>query len=166
MHTVQGLHRKGSRLSKLPVGDLDLIASSDVFAPGDTQIKGGRVLGTTPLRGAAIDVDPTVLVIRAPQHQPRTIRIRRGRQPVRLRTVALERLAPATLQLTVLSSGGSPVPAHIVLDGKAVGEAPLVLRQLAPGHHVVEARREGVGRARRSLKLEPGQTYRVALRLK
>jgi hypothetical protein len=78
--------------------------------------------------------------------------------------VALERLAPATLQLTVLV-GDTPVPAQISLDGKAVGEAPLVLKEVEPGPHVVEARRQGLGSVKRPVVLKPGQTHRLSLRL-
>ena len=66
---------------------------------------------------------------------------------------------PATLRVGTL-----PAAADVYLDGKKVGQSPLVLRGIKPGRHLLELRKGGK-RKRLRLKLRAGQQKTVSLKL-
>ena len=70
------------------------------------------------------------------------------------------RLVPARLNVGTL-----PAAADIYLDGKKVGQSPLVLRQIKPGRHLLEVRKGGQ-RKRVVINLRPGQQKTVSVVLK
>lgn len=55
----------------------------------------------------------------------------------------------------------SPVYAHIVIDGKSLGDTPLVNIELAPGKHVVKATSASGSTRTLAIQIEPGKTAPV-----
>lgn len=60
---------------------------------------------------------------------------------------------------------GRVVWADLYVDGKLAGQSPLRIPRLAPGSHLIEARREGYTAAARRARLRPGQELKVFLDL-
>ena len=70
------------------------------------------------------------------------------------------RATPAMLRVGTL-----PAAADIYLDGRKVGQSPLVRRGIKPGRHVLEVRKGGL-RKRIVINLRPGQRKTVSVVLK
>ena len=66
-------------------------------------------------------------------------------------TTTVERVAPAMLRVGTL-----PAAADLYLNGRKVGQSPLVLRRLKPGRYVLDVRK-GARRKRVVITLRPGQ---------
>ena len=71
-------------------------------------------------------------------------------------------LARATGQVLVTTT---PPGADVLVDGKARGAAPLTVRDLDPGGHVVEARAQGHAARTQAVRLSAGETATVSLTL-
>lgn len=66
------------------------------------------------------------------------------------------------MQVAALSSG-EPVLAEVYLDGKRMGQTPLLLRRVSPGRHLLMARGPGGKKATRRVSLRPGKKISVLL---
>jgi len=87
----------------------------------------------------------------------------RGSKKARRRHTAS--MARAALRVSAINQGRS-VPAMIYLDGKSVGQAPLLLKELRPGLHRLEARKSGMKPKRQRVRLRAGKEARVVLKLR
>jgi hypothetical protein len=76
-----------------------------------------------------------------------------------LRVAGAEGPAPAQVHVT-----SDPSEAVVTCDGEVRSATPLTLADLAPGSHLIVARKQGFGEVRRTVLLDPGQ--RMALELK
>ena len=63
------------------------------------------------------------------------------------------------------TSGDQSLWADIYLDGKRVGQSPLMLRRVTPGTHRVEVRRRGFRSQIKTVTLGPGQKLKLVFRL-
>jgi serine/threonine protein kinase len=111
--------------------------------------------GLPPVEGTG--TDPIVGQSTRSRGAPPTIGHRRQPSQPQSRRPAEPPAAPATLNIVAL-----PTWATIRLDGKDAGATPLVLREVAPGRHVVDAISLGSGpRETRTILLEPASVTRV-----
>ena len=58
-----------------------------------------------------------------------------------------------------------PAGATVICDGSAAGAAPVTIKSLAPGNHLLIARHPGYHELRRTISLQPGQTLPVSINL-
>jgi len=154
--------------------------------PGAEVLLDGERVGRTPLLGHPIPTHKATLVVRKQGHAEFRQPLEPGTKRVTLK-VALKRLRrpdPALIQvhdpdakkttphrestceLDVFTlSAGAPMWADIYVDGKKIGPSPVFLKQLKPGPHTVEARREGHRSRPRQVMLQPGQKQKILMEL-
>ena len=81
-----------------------------------------------------------------------------------LKRTAQQRLTEAQAKVGTLTLSGSPTGAEVLLDGKAVGTAPLDGPIFVePGHHTIEALRAGAAGARATVDVGAGEARDVVL---
>lgn len=71
---------------------------------------------------------------------------------------------PARIRVVTLNQGQS-VWAQILVDGKRIGTSPIARHPLAPGRHVVTARRVGYIEARTVIQVRGGEKRKVTIDL-
>ncbi len=131
---------------------------------------GQQMIGVTPLVQVEIPTRPTTLVISKPGYYKRRLRIKAGaadHRPPPLRLVPLTRrtakpappLKPATLRIA-----GFP-PAHVLLNGQDIGQAPLVKRGLKPGAYLIKVHRPGYKSREHRIYLGAGAKEKLIINL-
>jgi hypothetical protein len=120
----------------------------------------GHRLGTTPLGGPVkVEAGPATLDVAAAGYQPyhRDLVLPGGAQ-----TVVDAVLVAVVAARGVLSVRTAEDPAQIFVDGRSAGESPIEV-QVAPGQHVVVARREGREAAQTSAVVGAGERKDVTV---
>jgi len=132
--------------------------------PGGAEVLcDGRSLGASPIEAATIPTGRVVLLTRKPGYLDDRRIIEPGTGAVQLHFV----LAPKPLaSMKVFTKcGNKPLWADVFLDGKPVGQSPVLLERIAAGTHRIEGRRDGYRPALRRVLLEPGRTRTLVLSL-
>ena len=106
------------------------------------------------------------------KRRPLKRRWRRPRRPVKPRPPApkpkvVEKAPSARVVVNVSSlHRDNFVTANIYLDGKYMGQTPLVMRAVKAGIHLVEARQKGYKRSSKQVRFVPGKINTVVMNLR
>ncbi|MFT3693186.1 MAG: serine/threonine-protein kinase [Kofleriaceae bacterium] len=123
------------------------------------------VMNTAPVVDAAV-VEATVPRDAAPEKIEKIEKIDPPKQIVQPKK-AVVKAAPVVKEPVVTGPPGhitidsSPVYAHIAIDGKSMGDTPLVNIELPPGKHVVKATSASGSTRSLTIQIEPGKTAPV-----
>ena len=131
--------------------------------PGATVTAGDEDLGTTPIENAKLSPGEHQLVVnkRGFATLKREVRLRAGSHEVlRLRLRKLE----GKLSV-IIRQGGKLSYAEVLLDGRAMGSAPVSERTVAAGSHRVAIRRKGYRAQEKRVDVGAGDTERVVFEL-
>jgi hypothetical protein len=131
--------------------------------PGATVVSGASNWGVTPLTLPKVPPGSYPVTVRMPGFPPvnKTLQVVAGQEAVL--AVTLE--AYGGLEITVLS-GGKPVVAKVLVNGRPAGGAPLKSKEIAPGTYEIAVQAQGLKPVTKKVVVKPGKTAKLTFDLK
>ena len=122
-----------------------------------------KPIGKSPLKA---DVDPGkhTVTIKSDQYYEKGMEftLKRGEE----KSIALEPVAKiGALDIKALDDKGNALKAEVVIDGKSVGETPLVLKSFLIGQHSVVIKKDGFGENKQDVKVEEKKVTKHEVKL-
>jgi hypothetical protein len=192
-NTALGINQSGKApdtLKDLPVGTYDVtVTRGDWTLPGTATVKrndtvvyspaftygsaaitsdptgadvteNGKHLGVTPVTLKDLRTGSHTFTLMLPGYQNSTVSADVGSNTVATVSATLAKILLGTVSITSEPSGAS-----VSENGDDVGETPLVLNNLSPGHHIFKLTHSGYSKGSVSAEVTPGETQAVSATL-